>query len=223
MKKTIIHTATAMFVAIATSASASTVFIDWSTSASTPGGADSNGNHWNSLNPGATDLLGSDGVATTWDVTTAILDNPGSGDDSGFGGTGINGPTGSAPFDQSFAVIDGIYSQSASGFATISFSDLDLSSVYNFSAIGGRNSGGIDGNIEVTTGTGTGGTLLNDGTILDFSVTSDASGVIVLKFAGPDSGQNATFNALSITSVPEPSTTALLGLGGLALILRRHK
>ncbi len=223
MKKTHTPTASAMLLAIATGAVASTVFIDWSTSASTPGGADSNGNHWNSVDSDVTDLLGSDGVATTWDVTTAVLNNSGNGNDSGFGGTGVNGPIGSAPFDQSFAVIDGIYSQSESGFATISFSDLDLSSVYYFSAIGGRNSSGTDGNIEVTTGTGTGGTLLNSGAILDFSVTSDASGVIVLKFAGPDGGQNATFNALSISSVPEPSTTALLGLGGLALILRRRK
>jgi hypothetical protein len=222
MKKTIIYTATALFVAIATSASAATVLIDWSTADSTPGGADSNGYHWNSVDAGATNLVGSDGVATTWDVTAAVLDNSGNGNDSGFGGAGVNGPIGSAPFDQLFAVTDGIYSQSETGYATISFSDLDLSSVYNFSAIGGRNSGGVDGTIAVTTGTGTGGTLLNDGTILDFSVTSDASGDIVLVFAAPSS--NATFNALSITTaVPEPSFTALLGLGGLALILRRRR
>jgi hypothetical protein len=35
---------------------------------------------------------------------------------------------------------------------------------------------------------------------------------------------NATFDDFSLTgSVSEPSTTALLGLGGLALILRRRK
>ena len=36
------------------------------------------------------------------------------------------------------------------------------------------------------------------------------------------SGEDAVFHA-DITAVPEPSTTALLGLGGLALILRRRK
>jgi hypothetical protein len=37
-------------------------------------------------------------------------------------------------------------------------------------------------------------------------------------------GADATWaNALSAATVPEPSTTALLGLGGLALILRRRK
>lgn len=37
-------------------------------------------------------------------------------------------------------------------------------------------------------------------------------------------GSDATFaNALDLAVVPEPSTTALLGLGGLALILRRRK
>ena len=32
-----------------------------------------------------------------------------------------------------------------------------------------------------------------------------------------------TFDNLTITAIPEPTTTALLGLGGLALILRRRK
>jgi hypothetical protein len=39
-------------------------------------------------------------------------------------------------------------------------------------------------------------------------------------------GANSTFHVfdnISVTSVPEPSSTALLGLGGLALILRRRK
>ncbi len=38
-----------------------------------------------------------------------------------------------------------------------------------------------------------------------------------------DSADVSVYNALRITAVPEPSSTALLGLGGLALILRRRK
>jgi hypothetical protein len=41
---------------------------------------------------------------------------------------------------------------------------------------------------------------------------------------GDTNGGNRTgFEEIAITAVPEPTTTALLGLGGLALILRRRK
>ena len=57
-----------------------------------------------------------------------------------------------------------------------------------------------------------------------FAVTgtfnSGASGVLTFNAAGPS---RAVINGLEISAVPEPSTTALLGLGGLALILRRRK
>ncbi len=36
-------------------------------------------------------------------------------------------------------------------------------------------------------------------------------------------GNNASASSLTFNQVPEPSSTALLGLGGLALILRRRK
>ncbi|WP_240610614.1 PEP-CTERM sorting domain-containing protein [Rubritalea profundi] len=42
--------------------------------------------------------------------------------------------------------------------------------------------------------------------------------------AGPNSsGTSAYIDDISLTQVPEPSSAALLGLGGLALILRRRK
>ena len=37
------------------------------------------------------------------------------------------------------------------------------------------------------------------------------------------SNANATFDNITITAIPEPSSTALLGLGGLALMLRRKR
>ncbi len=46
----------------------------------------------------------------------------------------------------------------------------------------------------------------------------------ILWGATSSGGQGSTtWNALSVDTVPEPSSTALLGLGGLALILRRRK
>lgn len=39
----------------------------------------------------------------------------------------------------------------------------------------------------------------------------------------PGGGAYASYNGITLTSVPEPSSTALLGLGGLALIMRRRK
>lgn len=51
--------------------------------------------------------------------------------------------------------------------------------------------------------------------------TSDSSGNLTL-FVGGTNNRPA-LNGFSMDVVPEPSTTALLGLGGLALILRRRK
>lgn len=36
-------------------------------------------------------------------------------------------------------------------------------------------------------------------------------------------GAGGSQREITITTVPEPSSTALLGLGGLALMLRRHR
>jgi hypothetical protein len=49
--------------------------------------------------------------------------------------------------------------------------------------------------------------------------TSDSSGNLTI---GIGDGR-PQINAFTITAVPEPSTTALIGLGGFALILRRRK
>ena len=88
--------------------------------------------------------------------------------------------------------------------------------------IGGRATDGADGTIAVTVGTGTGGTLLNDGTVLDFTVQADASGVVGLSFneleVVPGDAASATFNALSLTAVPEPSSFLFLGITALGLI-----
>ena len=219
-------------VALSINAQAAGVLIDFSNATAAGATADGNGNFWTTVgNSGdqgdtadlsVTNLIDTTGVATTFDLSVDFSGNV----RNGWGGNGINGTAGSNPFDQSFAVIDGIFSNTSAGLVTLTFSDLDASSVYNLSLIGGRASNGTDGPIAITTGTGAGGTLLNNGTQLDLSITSNASGVIAFTFVdtNTDFNDSTTLNAMRISApVPEPSSTALLGLGGLALIMRRRK
>jgi hypothetical protein len=203
------------------------------------------GKHWNSL-----------GTATVGNVvsplaTTALIDSSGaasgisvavsfgatsSSTGSGFGGTGIAGPTGADPFDEPNAVNDGIYvnrnavnadGTGADTSASITFTGLTALTQYDISAIGGRATNGVDGRINIVTGTSGFSTynLLNNGTISSFSVTSDASGVIVLNFKENEAvstALNAVFKAMSLTAVPEP-TAAMLGALGSLMLLRRRR
>ncbi|WP_435895824.1 PEP-CTERM sorting domain-containing protein [Oceaniferula spumae] len=233
--------AAALF-SITTSTHATIVLIDFGAPAPggtpPPAGIDGNGNIWNE---GSTttlsNLVAADGSgATTWDYAITGFSGPGSVR-SNFSGNGANGPAGPAPFDQEFAHIDGIFSQGTSAPATITFTDLTPSTTYFFSAIGGRRNAsdvvnGENGLITVTTGISNSATygLANDGTQADFSITSNGSGMIAFNFRSTDnaggggsSSNAANINALRISTVPEPSSTALLGLAGLPLILRRRR
>jgi hypothetical protein len=206
------------------------VLIDWSTASvvSNPAG---DGKHWNSLGTptsgsssfdlATTPLIDSTGASSG--ISVAMFSAATGTTGAGFGGTGIAGPSGADPFDEANAVIDGIYSNqtttsgTTSGLATITFTGLAASTTYNISAIGGRASNGEDGKITVTTGT-TGSpfyTLSNSGTVLNFSVTSNASGVIVFNFIRTTSTPvlNATFNAMSITPAPAPTPLVVTSVG----------
>ncbi len=59
----------------------------------------------------------------------------------------------------------------------------------------------------------------------NFTATNTISGVDGIKLFtfSQGSGENFGANNLVVTAVPEPSSAALLGLGGLALIMRRRK
>lgn len=60
---------------------------------------------------------------------------------------------------------------------------------------------------------------------VQFTFTSDGiTDTLVLNAAPGSGGENRShFSGVSLSVVPEPSSTALLGLGGLALIMRRRK
>lgn len=256
--------AAAAFVLAGTSLSAATVLIDWSDNQTAPS-PDTNGNYWNTLGASgvgndftATPLTASNNTASGWSVAATVDFNSENNTGTGFGGAGIDGPVGAtSPFDTTGTnrpTVDGLYANyNANGTAVITFTGLTPNFQYDFSAIGGRASGGVNGFIKVITGAfgaggsdvdlleTTGGTgkyadddlldtfsLLNDGTILDFSVTSDGSGSIAFDFFegqnDTDGGSNSTFNALSMTAVPEPSAFALLaGMFSLTWVMLKRR
>ena len=229
-KKQIAALAVMPLVALSINAQAA-VLIDFSNATAAGAGADGNGNYWTTLGTVGqqgnaadlivTNLIESSNLATTIDLNVNFSNVSA----NGWGGNAIDGPTGSDPFDQEFAVTDGIFSNTVGGLVTLTFSDLAVSKVYDLSLIGGRASAGMDGVIDITTGTGSGGILKNDGTQLDLSIFSDSSGVIAFTFVDTNFSNldSTTLNAMSIAIVPEPSSTALLGLGGVALMLRRSR
>ncbi len=64
-----------------------------------------------------------------------------------------------------------------------------------------------------------------DDSLVYIALNSDEGDVLQIRFIENhnNTARDIFVDNFSVTSVPEPSTTALLGLGGLALILRRKK
>lgn len=200
--------------------------IDFSAAASTPGGAVA-GNHWNTVgNTAVNNLIEVEsGVDSGWNVQ--VTDGGGA---TGFGGTAIDGDGDGAPFDQSFAIIDGIFSNqpTAAGTATITFTDLEPDTDYDFVTYSDRDTSWADGIIATTIGTGPSSLLITKDVVTRFRITSNGSGTLAFTFVedpsfGGPSGLNAVLNALRITEVPAPSALpAGLALLGLAAMCRRR-
>lgn len=135
--------------------------------------------------------------------------------------------------------------RSGDGTVTISFTGLSLidhtlTAWHNVSA---TDSASFSSGLYSITPSLTTGTLVGTATVGAASnINKDAVGVVAADFNNsvisftPDGGGNATvvltspqasgfltLSGIEVTSVPEPSGTALLGLGGLALILRRRR
>lgn len=94
-----------------------------------------------------------------------------------------------------------------------SFQDLDIyvdGTIYNVT-------GGTDHTINLTTGT-----AADDNVSFGYQLNNTGNRVFTgsMEFVQI---HNTALSAAQITAIPEPSSAALLGLGGLALILRRRK
>ena len=149
---------------------------------------------------------------------------------SGFAGPGAN-YAGSYPATvatlPASALQDSIYINSSSHSVTLTFSGLDSGSTYDFLTYGARGNSGSDATYTITGGNSGSGTIsdvFNNATqtVNITGITPNGSNEIT--FLWTTTGSASGLNLIQITTaVPEPSSTALIGLGGLALILRRRR
>ncbi|BDS07218.1 hypothetical protein NT6N_22580 [Oceaniferula spumae] len=150
-----------------------------------------------------------------------------------------NGSAGSAPFDESSIYVDALISNDSNGtgnldpggYLTLTFTGLDDSLTYNLN-------GGFDGtnaNFNTTWSFDSGSAGISttqndsissflaasgDGYHIREGLQTDGSGNLVIQLTRTN---HVNVGGLTLSAVPEPSTTALLGFGGFALILRRRK
>lgn len=216
------------FAAMAGISSAATSLIDFSSATPTPATAQG-GNFWTGVNTNNPTnlLLTTDGSDSGWDVTVTWVTPT---TVAGFGGNGIAGDGDVAPFDQSFAIIDGIYSSRNTAVVTITLTNLSPNSLYDFVAYTDRVTNWSPGNglISTTVGTGPSGLVTLKDSLTSFSITADGTGTAAFTFVegGNDSpipGDGIVLNALSVTQVPEPSCLALLGIVAGTCFLRRRR
>lgn len=234
MKSIKLAGALALAISFTGSASAA-VLIDFSDGqGSAAAGAETNGSFWNTVD-GGNDVTVSNlrdsatGMSTLIDMRVVFTTSlNGQASYSGAGNPGDNAAP--APFNLEFARADSIFANGGSSgdFATISFSDLVANSEYEFLVYVGRTTGG-SGLFEVTAGTavGTGTTVVANRTAETFNILSSATGTAAFTFKENDATSStanaASFAALQVTQVPEPSSALLLGFGSFALALRRHR
>jgi hypothetical protein len=224
MKKTIILLS---FIATIGFASAATINIAFHNGNTTVGGfntasdgtrvsAGNNGDDtWNNFVGGGSEtgatILNDDNFNTT-----STINVTGSG-------SGFNNGTD----NDDYYMMNGYYEFRNTRSATINLGATFLSDGnYNVTIYGALNSvRNMDYTIAAVTKTIT-NTGVFDGTFTEGTNYVTFSNLSASSFSITGNQNPADFSAITgivITSVPEPSTTALLGLGGLALILRRRK
>jgi hypothetical protein len=204
---------------------------------------DANGNYWNNSaggNFGQPSNLGNlvntanqaGGISLTWT-------NWGSGVASAnMGVTNVPSASGlsSSLLNIETARNDSVYTQSTTTAARFDLAGLVGGQAYDFSIFASRTGTDIRRSIFSvigsttlnqtiqTTGTNLSGTGLNYNTTLwNFTITPDSAGKVAVEFLadGSLSSRFAYINAMSISTVPEPSAGTLLGLGLFVLTLAR--
>jgi len=216
-------TATAVLIA---NASAASVLIDFgndgtnSPAAGYVSAAMASGNSTNNTT-GNVPLTG-----TTWSVNVIETGN-GNGGNAGDGANYTGTYPAAVSGFSSDALQNGIFANGSASQLTVTFSGLSNTESYDLLFYGSRgNNGPNTSTWSITTGSGganQSSDILNNSTdVIDWNGITADGGEIAFTISG---GSNISLNFGQIVSspIPEPSSTALLGLGGIALILRRRK
>ena len=187
-------------------------------------------------------------VNSTWTPIIGVVTGLALNDSTGSTAAGVTltVDSGGGGFDGYDTVGDEIFSSYVGGSGlnrTITLGGLDGSATYDLIVYAAWHWGDVNTAVSQTVGSGMSGTIYVNGQDTDISAalaedtdpTDNASNpgnwyrITGLTPTGNQLafnvvGGNDPFNGFQlINTVPEPSTTALLGLGGLALILRRRK
>jgi hypothetical protein len=242
----------AIGMGLAVSAQAQTVLIDFGNNNSFRGASvvnpDSNGNSWNSVQPGLfyTDLLNTSGAATAIDFgfSTPV------GTDSFNGPAGVTSNSPLTPAEIAAADIDagalgilGIKAAAVDFAAEVNtrfeIQSLDPTKTYNLTFYGSHKFSADDATVysiysdnTYTTAVASGSlnvqtpgspNLHNRDTVLTLSgIAPQASNILYVQFTGSN-GHTGYLNSLALTAVPEPASMLLVGCAGvLALGIRRR-
>lgn len=216
-------------VVFTSSVQAATLLVDFNQindqgASKTPDGA---GNYWNTVNNANPTSLVDLSNGSTGVTLVVTLGEEGHEGYAGAGAGSSNPGPGSGLLNQSFAYTDGIFTNNVNAAGiTLSFSGLAANTAYDFSLYAGRNTSANSALITLVTGSSlTGDAVVENRSLADFNITSDASGnlAFIFRHSTPaTSGTSSVLTALSLSGVPEPSS-ALLAAIGLCTFLRRHR
>ncbi len=126
------------------------------------------------------------------------------------------------------AATDALYTNAGYSGGTITLTGLNIGDQYEIQAFHGDNRGGALSTRVMNVGDGTtvattSGAVSTSGSWIIGTFTADAATQDFHSSHGTNVSSELNAYQLRNVTVPEPSSTALLGLGGLALILRRRK
>lgn len=205
-------------------AGAASIHVDFGNDGVLAGNTDTDGNFWNVVDNGDSSvidqaLLDTTGANSGATISYEII--------SGGGFGNFSGPVGPDPFDQTAITTDSIFNNSTATHP-ITFKNLAANTQYSISMISRHGSGGtaVNGLITLLTGTsteiGSGLTLVVNGDVLTYQVTSNSSGTIALGIARLGGG-GTRLSAMTIEAIPEPRFAGFIVVFGLMFLLRRER